>query len=375
MLILSQSSIIMIKNILLTFVIITCVACSKDETSVLSSSIYFPPNGSNWEKVLPSDLGWDESKIPELKTFLQTTNSRALIVLKDGKIVIEEYLGKELNSTNNFTETSNWYWASAGKTLTSALVGIANGEGKINLNAKSSDYLGTGWTNLTATQENKITVRHQLTMTSGLDDYSEPSSTGDKDCTLPECLVYKADAGTRWAYHNAPYTLLDGVISAGTGQTLINYFNAKIRDVIGMNGTYIKSGYNNVFYSTPRSMARFGLLLLNKGKWNQTQVIPNNYFIEMTSTSQDINLSYGYLTWLNGKTSFMAPGLQTIFPIKMCSNAPDDMFAALGKNGQIINVVPSKGIVFVRLGDSPDESQVPLTFQNDLWEKLNAIIK
>ncbi len=54
---------------------------------------------------------------------------------------------------------------------------------------------------------------------------------------------------------------------------------------------------------------------------------------------------------------------------------PDDMFAALGKNGQIINVVPSKNIVVIRFGDSPDASLVPFNFQNDLWGKLNAIIK
>ncbi|CAN5449510.1 serine hydrolase [soil metagenome] len=364
----------MTKITLFSFVIIL-FACSKSDAPAPTPSIYFPPNGSTWETATPASLGWDESKIPDLKNFLQTSNSRALIVLKDGKIIIEEYLGKDLNGTNSFTPGSSWYWASAGKTLTSVLVGIANGDGKIDLNARSSQYLGTGWTSLTLEQENKITVRHQLTMLSGLDDFSDPNSTGDKNCTLPACLLYKADAGTRWAYHTGAYTLLDGVINSGTGQTLVNYFNSKVRDVIGMDGSYSIAGYNNVFYSTPRSMARFGLLLLSKGKWNQTQVIPGNYFTEMTSASQNINLSYGYLTWLNGKNSFMSPGSQTVFPQKMCLNGPDDMFAALGKNGQIINVVPSKGIVVIRLGDSPDASLVPFNFQNDLWGKLNAIIK
>ncbi len=365
----------MTKIILFSFTIIFCLACSQNETPTTTSSIYFPPNGITWETATPASLGWDESKIPDLKIFLQTSNSRALIVLKDGKIVIEEYLGQDLNGTNAFTVNSSWYWASAGKTLTSVLVGIANGDGKINLNSKFSDYLGTGWTSLTPEEENKITVRHQLTMLSGLDDYSEPNSIGDKNCTLPTCLIYKADAGTRWAYHTGAYTLLDGVINSSTGLTLVNYFNGKIRDVIGMDGSFTSAGYNNVFYSTPRSMARFGLLLLNKGKWNQTQVIPSNYFSEMTSTSQNINLSYGYLTWLNGKTSFMSPGSQTVFPQKMCLNGPDDMFAALGKNGQIINVVPSKSIVVIRFSDSPDASLVPFNFQNDLWSKLNDIIK
>ena len=143
-----------------------------------------------------------------------------------------------------------------------------------------------------------------------------------------------------------------------------------------MDGFYNKApgDFNNVYYSTPRSMARFGLLLLNKGKWDQTQIVPEAYFNLMITTSQHINLSYGYLTWLNGKASSMAPGSQVVFPSQITANAPADMFAAIGKNGQLINIVPSKNLVVVRMGDSPDAFLVPFNFQNDLWAKLNAII-
>jgi CubicO group peptidase (beta-lactamase class C family) len=248
-------------------------------------------------------------------------------------------------------------------------VGIANSQGKINFDAKTSDYLGVGWTSLTLTQESKITVRHQLTMTTGLDD-----GVANKDCTDKACLIYKADPGTRWAYHNAPYTLLDGVITNATSKTLNAYLSEQLLTKIGMDGSYLKIDLNNVFFSTPRSMARFGLLLLNKGKWDQTQLIPEDYLTLMTTTSQNINLSYGYLTWLNGKASSMAPGSQVVFPAEITPNAPDDMFAAMGKNGQLINVVPSKKLVIIRMGDVPDASLVPLTFQNEIWAKLNSII-
>jgi CubicO group peptidase (beta-lactamase class C family) len=341
--------------------------CSKDEPAP-SATLYFPPVGSAWEKVTPASLGWDESKMTDLKSFLQSSNARALIVLKDGKIVIEEYLGTQL-AGGTFMATSNWYWASAAKTLTAALVGIASEQSKINLDGKTSDYLGAGWTSLTPAQENKITVRHQVTMTTGLDD-----GITDKDCTEKACLLFKTEPGTRWAYHNAPYTLLDGVLASGTGQSISNYLNAQLRDKIGMDGSYIKIDFNNVYFSTPRSMARFGLLLLNKGKWDQTQIIPESYFNLMITSSQNINLSYGYLTWLNGKTSFMAPASQLVFPAEITPNAPDDMFAAMGRNGQIINVVPSKNLVVIRMGDASDGNPVPLAFQNELWARLNAII-
>jgi len=361
----------MTHRILLISVILL-FSCSKEEPAPTTTSIttYFPEVGSIWERVTPASVGWDDTKMEDLRTFLSVSNSRALIVLKDGKIVIEEYMGKQLVNTNlDFGATNNWYWASAGKTLTSAAVGIAESQGKINLEAKTSDYLGAGWTSLTATQENKILIRHQLTMTTGLDD-----DVANKDCTDPACLIYKADPGTRWAYHNAPYTLLDNVISNATGKALNAYVNDEIIAKIGMDGQYIKTGDNNVFYSTARSMARFGLLLLKKGKWDQTQIIPSAYVNLMTTSSQTFNPAYGYLTWLNGRPAYMVPGSQVSINGYLSPNAPNDMFAAMGKNGQIINIVPSKNIVVVRMGDVPDTSQVPYLFQDNLWEKLNAVI-
>jgi len=121
-----------------------------------------------------------------------------------------------------------------------------------------------------------------------------------------------------------------------------------------MNGLWVKTANaNNVFFSNARSMARFGLLLLNKGRWNNTPILSDeNYFNSQVNTSQNINLSYGYLTWLNGKSSSMVPGLQTVLPVPLVANAPADMFAALGKNDQKIYVVPSQQLVIIRMGNS-----------------------
>lgn len=333
--------------------------------------LYFPPPGATWQKVTPVSLGWNESKIPELKTFLAASNTRAFIVLQDGKIVIEEYMGKQLwgSPPADFDVNSTWYWASAGKTLTSVLVGKAVSQGKVNLDAKTSDYLGTGWTSLALAQENKITVRHQLTMTTGLDDDGAKNFYTD-----PIYLTYLAEPGTRWAYHNGPYTLLDDVMTNATGKTLNVYLAEEIKSKTGMDGQFNKQGYNNVYYSTARSMARFGLLLLNKGKWRQEQIIPEEYFELMTNSSQTLNLSYGYLTWLNGKSSFMVPESQLVLPGAISPNAPADIIAAMGKSFQIINVVPSKNIVVVRMGNDPSDSPVPFQFQDDLWKKLNEIM-
>ncbi len=357
-------------NCILASALLFFFGCDNNEDTTPIKP-YFPPNSTgDWETTTPASLGWDVTKLEDLNDFLETNNTRAFILLYNGKIVVEKYFGKQLVNTNaDFVASSNWYWASAGKTLTSVLAGIAQEEGTLDFDAKTSDYLGTGWTSLTLEQENRITVRHQLTMTSGLDD-----AVANPDCTTPACLQYSAEPGTRWAYHNAPYTLLDDVLADATGKTLNASLTEKVKNTIGMDGQYIQTGDNNVYYSTARSMARFGLLLLNNGNWNETQVIPEDYVSLLSSTSQNFNLSYGYLTWLNGKSSFMAPGLQSVFPISLTPNAPADMYAAMGKNGQLINIVPSKKLIVIRMGDAPDNSLVPFLFQDDIWEKLNEII-
>ena len=330
----------------------------------LHSQIYFPPtSGSQWDTLSPQSLGWCADKIAPLYSFLDSNSTKAFIVLKDGKIVLEKYFG-------TFTKDSAWYWASAAKTLTAFCIGIANQEGKLKLTDTTSKYLGKGWTSMTQAHEDKVTIWHQLTMTSGMIDAGTLF-----ECTDKSCLQYKADAGTRWAYHNAPYTLLDSVIESATGQNLNAFVNAKLKTATGMTGLFIKSGFNNVYYSTPRSFARYGLLLLNKGVWDGIDLLKDsNYFKSMTTTSQSLNKSYGYLTWLNGKESFMLPSLQTVFNGQLCPDAPADMFAALGKNGQIINVIPSQNLIMIRMGNMWTTSNVPNEFNNDIWKRLKKVI-
>ena len=347
--------------------IFSCKKTTTLPTDVASDTLYFPPvGGTDWQTTSPASLGWNTNELNNLYTYLDSVHTKAFIILKGGKIVVEKYFG-------TFTADSLWYWASAGKTLTAFLTGIAQQDGLINLNDKTSKYLGTGWTSEPLDKENLITIKNQLTMTTGLDD-----GVADADCTLPACLVYKADAGTRWAYHNAAYTLLDEVIQNASGLSYNAYFQQKIRDKIGMNGLWIKSpNSNNVFFSNARSMARFGLLMLNKGKWDNTAILSDtNYFNAQVNTSQNLNVSYGYLTWLNGKTSFMVPTLQTIFPGPLIPNAPPDMYAALGKNDQKIYVVPSEKLVVIRMGNSAGGFQLSVSdFDNQLWGKLKTIMQ
>jgi len=331
---------------------------------VRAQSLYFPPiSGSEWESLSPESLGWCTEYWPALRDYLDQNNTKAFLLLSDGRLVYEEYF-------DAFTRDSIWYWASAGKTLTAFLVGQAQQEGLLALSDPASDYLGEGWTDLPPAQEAEIEVIHQLTMTSGLDD-----GVPDPYCTLDTCLQYLADPGTRWAYHNAPYTLLDGVVEGASGQALNVFAQSRLKTPTGMSGLFVQVDYNNVFFSNARSMARFGLLIQSRGSWDGTALLSDTaYFRAMVTPSQELNPSYGFLWWLNGQASFMVPGFSFSIPGSLHPHAPDDMISALGKNGQIINVVPEHGLVMVRMGDAPGAGEVPITFNDSIWVYLSQII-
>lgn len=345
----------MIKYILFFVVVLAIGAKAGD--------LYFPPIGqSEWATITPEESGFKPDAIDSLYKFLEENDSKAFILLRDGKIVLEKYF-------NSFTADSVWYWASAGKSLTSFAVGIAQADGLLNLDAPSSTYLGSGWSSCSEAEEQLITVRHHLSMSTGLDDRVE-----DNHCTLDSCLVCLAPAGTRWAYHNAPYTLLDGIIENATGQKLNTYINQKIKAPTGMTGVFVRIGYDNVFVSNARSMARFGLLVLSRGSWDGLPILSDtNYFRAMTNTSTDLNKSYGYLWWLNGKESYMMPTLQFVFDGPLFPNAPPDMISALGKNGQFLNIVPGKNLVWLRLGNAPESTEVPFRLNDQIWAYVNSL--
>ena len=346
------------------------MGCSNDSDTdeneiPVPSGMYFPPVGSNdWETISIEDLGWKKEAELPLYDFLEENNSKAMIILKNGRIVLEKYF-------DDFNAAKNHSWNSAAKTLTSMTVGIAQEEGLLSIDTASSNYLGPGWSSLTPEQEGLITVKNHLTMTTGLDFTVE-----NNFCTDQECLIFKDDPNTFWYYHNATYSLLDDIIEGASDEDFKAYFNRKIRDRIGMQGTWIKTGYLNLYFSTARSMARYGLLNLNEGEWEGTSILEDGmFFTQATTTSQNLNPSYGYLYWLNGKDGFRLPESETLYPGKLIPAAPDDLYAGMGAFDQKLYIVPSKGLVIVRMGDAANSSELgPTTFDNALWEKINALI-
>lgn len=351
------------KYLLYLTVLLTLFSCQKDDQpEPAEETMYFPPVGSSaWETKSASSLGWNTAAIQPLKDYLQLKNTKSFMILVNGRIIMEEYF-------NGHGKDSTWTWNSAGKTLVGTTTGIAQQEGLLQITNKVSDYIGTGWTSTPLAKENLISNRNLLTMTSGLSDTS--------NWVIKPNLTYMADAGTRWSYHNVFQKLMD-VVAASSSQSFDSYFNNKLRDKIGMDGFWNNGIIFKLFHSTTRSMARFGILALNKGKWNNNQVVNQSFFEESINSSQSINPSYGYFWWLNGKSSAMLPGGQTVYPGTLVPNAPAEMYAAMGAEDQRIYVVPSKKLVIIRMGNASDPGNPVFAlsgFDNALWEKINAVI-
>ncbi|WP_310555709.1 serine hydrolase [Flavobacterium sp.] len=356
------------KNLkLLLLFLLPLVSCNNDDEEtvapiITNDAMYFPSNtDTNWETKSLASLGWNQSAVQPLKDYLILKNTKSFIILVNGRIVMEEYF-------NGHAANTSWQWNSAGKTLVSATTGIAQQEGLLNINNKVSDYIGTGWTSEPIDKENLIKTKNLLTMTSGISDASNLVITSN--------LTYVADAGTRWAYGNVFQKLMD-VVAGASNQNFETYFDSKLKNKIGMDGFWNNGIIFKVYNSNSRSMARFGLLALNKGKWKNETILNETFFNESTTTSQNINPSYGYLWWLNGKSSFMIPGSQNVFPNALVSNAPADMYAAMGAEDQRIYVIPSKNMVIIRMGTASDPGNPTFAvsgFDNELWLKINDVI-
>jgi len=340
------------------FVITSFWACSKDDDTSLqgTGSYYYPPlSGTTWETVTPESLNWDNNKLNELLDYVQANNSSSFIILHKGRIVVEKYwVG---------TATSSFKIFSASKSIAGFLVGLAQEQGRLDINKTVISYIGAGWSKATLLQEAQITVKDLITMTSGLN----------------ENLTYDTLPGARWRYNTLAYHKIYDVLSAAYNQTNAAYTNEQLWSKIGMQNSFwdTEPGDGPTMSCSGRDMARFGLMILSEGKWNGTPIMTNtSYFQSMLNSAQNLNPSYGYLWWLNGKSSYILPTSEP-FTGALMPNAPADLVAALGYGDKKIYVVKSKDLVVIRHG-SPSNAPVTYalsSFDNEIWKRLMLAIK
>jgi CubicO group peptidase (beta-lactamase class C family) len=298
----------------------------------------FPPaatSGVPWPIGDPVAMGWDASRLEELAAFAADRNSTALVVVQRGRIVLERYW-------QGWNAQSHAAIHSAAKGVTAMAIGQAASRDGLDLFAPVSDLIGTGWSQASAEQEGAITVRHLLTMTSGLDD----------------TLASVAPAGTTWRYNTQAYRQLFPVLEAVSGMEMAELMQERILDPIG---TEVATWQTTTLDASARDMARLGLLALARGRWEREAVLESSAYVQaMLTPSQDLRDGYGYLWWLNTAGNFPA--------------APPDAVAALGARDKKIYVVPSMQLVIARHGDAADGSGTAhlSPFDQEIWNYIMA---
>ncbi|MBT4644159.1 MAG: serine hydrolase [Deltaproteobacteria bacterium] len=348
---------------------------------VTDNQLFIPKTGMEWEQVDPRTVGWDATKLESLKKFAGEQNSSSLLVLHQGKILAEKNweIAPELGGADNLPATMYQAYqqglsesglpiedvASTQKGFTAVLAFMAQERGLLDFDDSVTKYLGTGWTLADEAAEKKVTIRHLLTMTTGLDAK----------------LEFDAKPGTKWVYNTPAYQHLIRVIAAAAKMDYVELTHKWLTQPLGMSDTawIERSNFpkmNKVtmlgLATTARDLGKLGLLVLVSGSWEQFDIVRNpNSMWQMIQPSQDLNPAYGHLWYANGQSRYIQPPDTEIKDGPLWPAAPEDTVAALGHLGRSLFVCPSLGLVVVRLGYATKMAlEGDPSFNRQLWEQL-----
>ena len=325
-----------------------------------SSGLYFPPMKGKWETVSLDEIGWNAAKLKIAMDYAGEQNSSGVVILHRGRILAEQYWkpksaeGKRSRYKYMRVETTPdgraiEDVASVQKSVISFLAAIAREQGKLDLDRTAASYIGNGWSKASPKQEERITVRHLMTMTSGL---NEP-------------LEYVHPAGTVWEYNTRAYSMMVSVLTEATQMSINQLTHKWLTEPTGMRESrweprrWVQGHPANTigFATSARDLARFGLLVLAEGKWNGHGVLKNpKYLLEALQPSQHLKSSYGLLWWIVNRSWF--------------PEAPEKAVAALGRLSRIVFIVPNQQLVLIRLGDQTDSNL--RNFLRKFWILISA---
>lgn len=307
------------------------------------------PQGSSWETRAPKDAGMDPAGVDEAVQYAADHNSTGLVILRGGRIVAENYW-KDWTA-----ETSQPIYSSS-KSITATLVGMAIEEGIVRrVDQTASDFV-PAWK---SSPKSEITIRHMMTMTSGIKNTPGTNVRADVDAfEETAALPLEHRPGEVWAYNTPIYRMLLRILETASGGSIDRYTERKLSGPLGMRysrwdcGPAPNNKTNCSWYrSCLRDMSRFGLMILRNGQWDGKQLVSARYIREMTATSQKLNEAYGYLWWLNGKDSYRLPGgAGGVNQGMLWPDCPADAFGALGAQDKKIYIVPSLDLVVSRHG-------------------------
>ncbi|PKQ69079.1 serine hydrolase [Labilibaculum manganireducens] len=319
-----------------------------DDYTIFENKEVSVENGEDWQE----DSEYNEYILDSAdRNYLEDNETVAFLVIQNGTVVYEEYwddYGTE-SLSNLFSAT---------KSIVSLLIGIAIDQGKIN---SINDPIGKYLKEFSKDERGNITIKNLLTMSSGLDwdeAYSSPTSITTKayygknlrEVSTNQHLVEKP--GVRFRYQSGNTQLLSFIIEEATGETIAKYAERMLWKPMQATQPALwsldkKEGDEKAFCcfnTNARDAARFGQLVLNKGKWNGVQLVSEEYITEATKAAsyllneektEPLNF-YGFQYWILPYSRMNIPYMR-------------------GHLGQYIYSIAEKNTVVVRLGKQKDK--------------------
>jgi len=288
----------------------------------------------------------------EEKALDSPRNTRAALVIYKGKLLKEQY-GKGIS---NETPLLGW---SMTKSVINALCGILVKEGVLNLEETIN------FEEWQVDKRANITLNQLLQMNSGLyfkEDYSIASSVNEmlwleNDCAkyaLNKKLIHKP--GTFWSYSSGTSNIISYLIKTkfNTEKAYLEFPYKKLFEPLGMNSATMETDATNTYigssfmYATGRDWAKFGLLYLQNGIFNNKQILPEGW-VAYSSKRNEVSKHGAYAAhfWKNATEPTTTFENNQYWP-----TLPEDLFYASGYEGQNIVIIPSKELVVVRLGQT-----------------------
>ncbi|HSL67018.1 MAG TPA: serine hydrolase [Actinomycetota bacterium] len=330
--------------LVLTLVLGTAAACTsqvpRPSEGALPSATRWPTEG--WPTAAPESEGFDSLMLAEAleevrPSFIQL---HSLLIIRRGSAVLDAYAYPYDGSTYHDL-------ASVTKSYVSTLIGVAATQGKLDLDAPVVSFFPDRQIAHRDERKERITVRHLLSMSSGLD-----CSDREDEITLRQMrksadwvqfaldLDMVAEPGTTFAYCSPGMHLLSAILHQATGMSALEFARANLFAPLGIDEAYWPSDPQGITFGWgdlalhPRDAAKLGFLYLHGGEWDGRQVVSRGWAAEATSPQVRTGRAddYGYGWWVS------QPG--------------DEMrsFRADGTGGQRILVVPSLDLVVTTTG-------------------------
>ena len=315
-------------------------ACSPKSSVVLPSAPSYWPTQA-WQENTPEENGFDSAKLAEGLQAIQDQgiNIHSLTVVRNGDVILDAYFypydGKTVHEV-----------ASVTKSVLTTLIGIAADQGKLRLDDKMVSFFPDCKIANPSFLKNQITVRQLAGMTSGLDCTSaNDEQTLTEMGSAPDWVQFTLDLKmkhlpeTYFEYCSPGMHVLSAILQQATGMSASEFARINLFEPLGITDFTWESdpqGHTDGWaglYLHPRDLAKIGYLMLHQGQWDGKQIVSSRWVEEATKLQKKTGRGddYGYGWWVPAPTQFIE-------------------FAAEGRGGQYIRVLPQLNMVIVTTG-------------------------